>query len=427
MSSKESTTTNSSDGGGTHHTSNSYSNHHHTRENRESVSRSLRSSTLPPSDRNNINNMNNSMIGGDHRGGVIPLRNKESLFLKESLRHNNKPGGSITMAQSIRSRSSGDGSSIGSSQSQRPMTVTYKSKTTTGMLFSKKTTSVDCGRFIKEPDGEIQMATGEWIHDYLNRNGNGVKRNKSINNGQRLYVATQQGMQNMPPPPMQNLQQSANHDSKKSIKRSWTISNPSGTPGPQMTQRNNNKYYTQSGESFTTSKNGEDNIPPPKIAPPVFLSVPPPPPVAPQNGPPVPPSRTRPLPGYMTGGPPRRNAPVRSHSMSIADVNRFYGSPPLPRFRPPPPPGGGQRAGRLSKGVEITEVAADSGSENEILDNNLDNKSRMQKNNIGQKPKKHFIHHNNQVIVEDIMTTGNRATDHLDFGGKKIQNSRSHL
>ena len=153
MSSKESTTTNSSDGGGTHHSSNSYSNHHHTRENRESVSRSLRSSTLPPSDRN----MNNSTIG-DHRGGAIPLRNKESLFLKESLRHNNKPGGSITMAQSIRSRSSGDGSSIGSSQSQRPMTVTYKSKTTTGMLFSKKTTSVDCGRFIKEPDGyEINL------------------------------------------------------------------------------------------------------------------------------------------------------------------------------------------------------------------------------------------------------------------------------
>ena len=45
----------------------------------------------------------------------------------------------------------------------------------------------------------------------------------------------------------------------------------------------------------------------------------------------------------------------------------------------------------------------------------------MQKNNIGQKPKKHFIHHNNQVIVEDIMTTGNRATDHLDFGGKKYK------
>merc|ERR1712008_464489 len=38
---------------------------------------------------------------------------------------------------------------------------------------------------------ESQMATGEWIHDYLNRSGGGnpVKRNKSVNNGQRLYVA----------------------------------------------------------------------------------------------------------------------------------------------------------------------------------------------------------------------------------------------
>ena len=105
MSSKESTTTNSSDGGGTHHS-------------RESMQRSLRSSTLPPSDRN--------------------------LFLRSHRK---------ISAQSVRSRSSGDGSSIGSSQSQRPMTVTYKSKTTSGMLFSKKTTSVDCGVFIKEPDG----------------------------------------------------------------------------------------------------------------------------------------------------------------------------------------------------------------------------------------------------------------------------------
>ena len=93
-----------------------------------------------------------------------------------------------------------------------------------------------------------------------------------------------------------------------------------------MTQRNNNKYFAQSsvtGEAFTTTKPGvmDDNVPPPKIAPPVFLSVPPPPPqVAPPSVPPVPPSRTRPPP-YMTGG-PRRNAPVRSHSMSIADVNR---------------------------------------------------------------------------------------------------------
>ncbi len=63
------------------------------------------------------------------------------------------------------------------------------------------------------------MATGEWIHDYLNRNGGGngnastgIKRNKSINNGQRLYVAAQ------------GLQPPSSVDNKKNIKRSWTIS-----------------------------------------------------------------------------------------------------------------------------------------------------------------------------------------------------------
>ena len=50
---------------------------------------------------------------------------------------------------SVRSRSSG-GSSLGSSASQKPMTVTYKSVTTSGKLFSKKTTSVDCGAFVKD-------------------------------------------------------------------------------------------------------------------------------------------------------------------------------------------------------------------------------------------------------------------------------------
>ena len=66
------------------------------------------------------------------------------------------------------------------------------------------------------------MATGEWIHDYLNRGGgehrtggnNTVKRNKSINNGQRLYVATQ-GLQPPTTVPQEN---------RKNIKRSWTIS-----------------------------------------------------------------------------------------------------------------------------------------------------------------------------------------------------------
>ena len=111
--------------------------------------------------------------------------------------------------------------------------------------------------------------------------------------------------------------------------------------------------HQQSGESFTTSRPGakEDNVPPPKIAPPVFISVPPPlPPSAPgHNGHPVPPMRSRP---GAHGGPPfgppggrQRNAPVRSQSMSIADLNRFHGSPPLPRFRPPPPPGGQRNNG----------------------------------------------------------------------------------
>ena len=57
----------------------------------------------------------------------------------------------ISHSSSVRSRSSCDGSSIGSSSSQRPLTVTYKNITTSGMLFSKKTTSVDCGVYVKDP------------------------------------------------------------------------------------------------------------------------------------------------------------------------------------------------------------------------------------------------------------------------------------
>ena len=66
------------------------------------------------------------------------------------------------------------------------------------------------------------MATGEWIHDYLNRSGGGggnaIKRNKSVNNGQRLYVAAQ-GLQ---PPSAPTVVVAP--DNKKNIKRSWTIS-----------------------------------------------------------------------------------------------------------------------------------------------------------------------------------------------------------
>ena len=76
---------------------------------------------------------------------------------------------------------------------------------------------------------EIQMATGEWIHDYLNRSGGGntIKRNKSINNGQRLYVAAQ------------GLQPPSSVDNKKNIKRSWTISS-------KKKFRLNTRLYTHS-------------------------------------------------------------------------------------------------------------------------------------------------------------------------------------
>jgi hypothetical protein len=107
MSSKESTTTNSSDGAGTSH----HSGH-------SSVPRSVRSATLPPSDRNPLYRLRKTSIPISH-------------------------------SSSIRSRSSG-GSSLGSSQSQRPVTVTYKTKTTSGMLFQKKTTSVNDGVYLKE-------------------------------------------------------------------------------------------------------------------------------------------------------------------------------------------------------------------------------------------------------------------------------------
>ena len=102
MSSKESTTTNSSDGAGTHHS-------------RESVSRSAQHiyANLEPH----------------------PRLMSQNYARKTSIRSG---------------KSSGDGSSLGSSKSQKPMTVTYKSVTTSGKLFSKKTTSVDCGVFVKD-------------------------------------------------------------------------------------------------------------------------------------------------------------------------------------------------------------------------------------------------------------------------------------
>ena len=112
MSSKESTTTNSSDGTGTHH--------------------SLRSDSVPRSFMSAP-----AVVQQDHHH-----RNHKNAHHKHHYQ---------ATANSVRSRSSiGDGS-IGSSASQKPVTVTYKSVTTSGMLFSKKTTSVDCGVFVKDP------------------------------------------------------------------------------------------------------------------------------------------------------------------------------------------------------------------------------------------------------------------------------------
>ena len=103
--------TNSSDGAGTH---SSLVTRDITRDitRGDSYPRSIRSYTAPPLDRQQNFKMRKSSVA------------------------------------SVRSRSSG--SSLGSSASQKPLTVTYKSVTTTGKLFSKKTTSVDCGAFVKD-------------------------------------------------------------------------------------------------------------------------------------------------------------------------------------------------------------------------------------------------------------------------------------
>ena len=62
---------------------------------------------------------------------------------------------------------------------------------------------------------EIQVATGDWINDYLNRGSVEVDNNgkrRSNNNTGRLYVAQPPGTA------------AGNEEMKKNIKRSWTIS-----------------------------------------------------------------------------------------------------------------------------------------------------------------------------------------------------------
>ena len=58
---------------------------------------------------------------------------------------------------------------------------------------------------------EIQVSTGDWINDYLNRGSTALDNGKrKSNNGGRLFVAQPPG--------------STGEDLKKNIKRSWTIS-----------------------------------------------------------------------------------------------------------------------------------------------------------------------------------------------------------
>merc|ERR1719412_1276466 len=62
-------------------------------------------------------------------------------------------------------------------------------------------------------DREIAAASGEWVNEFIPNNGK--KKTSS-----KLYV----------PSTAELL--------KRNIKRSWTISNPSGTAGPQLPPRN---------------------------------------------------------------------------------------------------------------------------------------------------------------------------------------------
>jgi hypothetical protein len=76
-------------------------------------------------------------------------------------------------------------------------------------------------------------------------------------------------------------------------------------------------------------------------------------------------------------GPPRRNGPIRSQSMSQADASRFY-FPNASHLR--------HVAG--TKGVEIQEVFDSEDEE--------DDEGVVSDGKVG-KIRRHFIHHNNQV------------------------------
>ena len=131
-----------------------------------------------------------------------------------------------------------------------------------------------------------------------------------------------------------------------SVKYLHTISilDPSGTGGPQLTPRNGQHPGPGPGEvpHHFPPKQDLPVIDESRIAsarPVIVAQIPPPP------------HRAGRPPGQVQGPPPpqqvKRNAPVRSQSMGMADTGRFFLKPghqgvpvsgPPPRFRPPPPP-----------------------------------------------------------------------------------------
>merc|ERR1712142_452221 len=87
--------------------------------------------------------------------------------------------------------------------------VLYKPKRSSRGIFKRKSKELYGGNY----DREIAAASGEWVNEFIPNNG---KKKTSA----KLYV----------PSTAELL--------KRNIKRSWTISNPSGTGGPQLTPRN---------------------------------------------------------------------------------------------------------------------------------------------------------------------------------------------
>jgi len=226
---------------------------------------------------------------------------------------------------------------------QDPRRVVYKPKKSKG-IFKRKKNKEQPGGFY---DREIAAASGEWVNEFIPNNGK--KKTSS-----KLYV----------PSTAELL--------KRNIKRSWTISNPSGTGGPQLTPRNGDLSHPPHPAHPAHPFPPKQDLPvidESRIAsnrPVIIAQIPPPQHRgrAPHPGP---------HPGPHHGphpGPPsqqvKRAGPVRSQSMGVADTARFYMKPgqvpvgssgPPPRFRPPPPPE--ERRPVMSRRVEYAETSSD--------------------------------------------------------------------